>query len=247
MAGPESDDSPENADRKGVSMSEIVTSVGSDRGREELVGCFDAVINRRPIVFPAPSLLGREVLSGAGDVPPDDFVLIALEAHGTRSVRLDERVDLGKPGCHEFRSFRGDRIFLFTINEREFEWGAPLISEPDLREIGHVPEDDVLVLKRDGSDVLLRPDFTLDLARPGTEHLSTRRRLVKVFYDTDPRRIPVGVYTTEQLMAEFAVPAGYLLNVVDEHGQLVTLKPHQRLRVHEGQKFFSQVPSGSSS
>ena len=76
----------------------------------------------------------------------------------------------------------------------------------------------------------------------------TKKRLVKVFYDTEPKEIPAGVYTTEQLIKEiFDVPAGYLLNVVDENGQLVTLKPGQPVRVHEDQKFFSQVPSGSSS
>jgi hypothetical protein len=210
-------------------------------------GPYQATVNRRLIDFAHPEPDGRDVLQAAGDHPADDYDLIALEAHGTRSIGLDERVDLRKPGTHAFRTFKSDRIFRFTINEHGYEWGVAVISEPELREIGRVPEDEVLVLKRDGKDEVLRTEDKLDLAKPGTEHLVTKKRLVKVFYDTEPKEIPAGVYTTEQLIKIFDVPAGYLLNVVDEHGQLVTLKPGQPVRVHEDQKFFSQVPSGSSS
>ncbi len=206
-----------------------------------------AVINHRPIEFTHPEPDGLQMLGAAGDHPADDFVLIALDAHGTHSIGLDQRVDLRKPGPHDFRSFKSDRIFSFTINGRGYEWGVAVIPEPELREIGHVPEDDVLVLKRDGKDVVLGLEDKLDLGKAGTEHLHTKKRLVKVFYDTEPKEIPAGVYTTEELIKVLEVPAGYLLNVVDEHGQLVTLKPGQRIRVHEDQKFFSQVPSGGSS
>lgn len=34
----------------------------------------------------------------AGNDPADDFVLIQLERHGTRSIGLDEPVDLRQPG-----------------------------------------------------------------------------------------------------------------------------------------------------
>jgi len=215
--------------------------------RQGPAGSFHAVINHRPIDFAHPEPDGREVLAAAGDQPAGDFVLIVLEAHGTRSIGLDERVNLRKSGPHDFRSFKSDRIFRFTIAGRGYEWGAAVISEPELREIGRVRDDEVLIVKRDGKDEVLGPEDKLDLAKPGTEHLVTKKRLVKVFYDTEPKEIPAGVYTTEQLITIFGVPAGYLLNVVDEQGQLVTLKPSQHTRVHEDQKFFSQVPSGSSS
>ena len=141
-----------------------------------------------------------------------------------------------------------DRVFLFTIDERGYEWGVPVIPEPELREIAHVPEDEVLVLKRpDGKDHVLGPEDSLDLDKPGAQHLHTRKRLVTVFYDKKPKTIPAGVYTTEELIKEFKVPAGYLLNVVNEHGQLELLKPEQRLRVREGMKFFKQAPGGGSS
>jgi hypothetical protein len=55
------------------------------------------------------------------------------------------------------------------------------------------------------------------------------------------------VYTTEKLIDIFKVPAGYLLNLKERDGDLVTLKPGQELRVKCGMRFFSQVPGGGSS
>ncbi len=227
-------------------MSEVATSTPPEGGRSPTC-TYAAAIDGRPIAFTNPMPAGQQMLSAAGDHPADDFILIELEAHGTRSIALDEHVDLRRSGPLDFRSFKSDRIFCFTIDGRGYEWGAAIIPEPELREIGHVPEDEVLLLKRDGKDVVLGPEAQLDLATPGTEHLHTKKRLVTVFYDTEPKKIPAGVYTTEELIQVFGVPAGYLLNVVIDHGQLVTMKPGQRIRVHEDQKFFSQVPSGSSS
>jgi hypothetical protein len=210
---------------------------------------YHAVIDRRQVDFAQPEPESRQMLSAAGCHPADDFVLIWLEKHGTRSIGLDERVDLRAPHEKAFRTFKSDRIFRFTIDGRGFEWGVAAVPEPELREIAHLSEDEVFVLKRDGKDVVLGPDDTFDLGKPDTEHLLTQKRSVRVFLDDkpEPKIIPVGVYTTEQLIKELGVPAGYLLNVVNEHGELELLKPGRHLRVHDGMKFFSQVPGGGSS
>jgi len=209
---------------------------------------YHAIIDRRQVDFAHPEPEGCQMLSAAGCHPADDFVLVWLEKHGTRSISLDEPVNLRTPHEKAFRTFKSDRVFLFTIDERGYEWGVAVIPEPELREIAHLPEDEVLVLKRpDGKDVVLGPGDSLDLNKPGTEHLHTAKRLATVFYDNKPKTIPAGVYTTEQLMKEFEVPAGYLLNVVNKDGQLELLKPNQHLRVHEGMKFYKQAPGGGSS
>src|SRR5204863_8189282 len=93
----------------------------------------------------------------------------------------------------------------------------------------------------------LAPGDQITLAAEGTERLRTAKRLVTVYIDGTPKKIARGVYTTEQLIAALGVQPGYLLNVVNEEGQLVTLQPDQHLRVREGMKFFSQVPCGGSS
>jgi hypothetical protein len=45
----------------------------------------------------------------------------------------------------------------------------------------------------------------------------------------------------------FPIEAGYLLNLKTEDGELVTLKPGQKILVKNGMHFYSQVPGGGSS
>ena len=87
----------------------------------------------------------------------------------------------------------------------------------------------------------------LDLGQAGTEHLHTEKRLITVFFENDPREIPRGTYTTEQLKKLFGVQQGYVLEFINEEGQLTPMKPEQKVRVKEGMKFFEQVPCGGSS
>jgi hypothetical protein len=208
---------------------------------------YTATVNHRVTNFSEPVPEGRKILSAAGFEPADDHVLIQLLRHGTRSIGLDEPVDLREQGREAFEAFRSDRIYRFTIDERGYDWGAGQIKEPQLRQLAAVPEDEVLFLEHhleDGPD--LGPDDELTLTGEDTQHLRTAKRLVTVTLDGVEKKIPRGVYTTEQLIYLLGVPAGYLLNVINAAGQLETLKPGQRLRVKPGMKFFSQVPCGGS-
>jgi hypothetical protein len=105
----------------------------------------------------------------------------------------------------------------------------------------------VLVLDRDGAEIALTPGDTLDLGDAGTEHLRTEKRLITVFFENEPREIARGTYTTEQLRRLFGVHEGYVLEFINEEGQLTPLKPGAKLRVKEGMRFFEQVPCGGSS
>jgi hypothetical protein len=225
---------------------ELVT----DKGRPPRPGdaAFEMVVDGKTFSIGDPVPLGRQLLSVAEREPVDAFVLIELVTKGTRSIGLDEPVDLRVPGREAFQTFESDRLFRFTLNDRGYEWGAGSISEPDLRRVGQVPDDEVIVLERDDEkDKVLGPHDAVDLAKKGTERLRTAKRLVTVFLDEEPKEIAAGTYTTEELIKALDVPAGYLLNVKDEHGKLVPLKPGEKVHVYEGMQFFTQVPCGGSS
>ncbi len=97
------------------------------------------------------------------------------------------------------------------------------------------------------NDLVLGLEDEPNLSKVGAEHVDTAKRFVTVYLDGEPRKILAGTYTTEQLIELLGVPPGYLLNVVNDDGQLETLKADQHLPVREGMKFFSQVPCGGSS
>jgi hypothetical protein len=209
---------------------------------------FKATVNGNPIKLSDPLPEGRQVLAEAGLVPADSYVLIQLLNHGTRSIGLDETVDLREEGKKRFRAFQSDRIFRFVVDERGYDWGAAVITEPELREIASAPKDEVLVLEREGEpDLPLPPGDQVDLGKKGVEHFHTVSRLITVFLDNEPKQIERGKYTTEQLIKRLNVEAGYLLNLQGPDGKLVPLKPGETIRVKEGMKFFTQVPCGGSS
>jgi hypothetical protein len=210
-------------------------------------GMFFTTVNNTTVKFSDATPAGERILDKAGFKPAGDFVLIQLMGRGTRSIGLDETVNLTAPGTEAFRAFQNDRIFRFTLDDHGYEWGARKISEPELRVIGRVRDDEVIILERDGDDVELKADDHLDLGEKGTEHLQTEKRLITVFFENEPREIARGTYTTEQLKTLFGVQEGYVLEVINEEGNLTELRPSKRLRVKAGMRFFEQVPCGGSS
>jgi hypothetical protein len=210
-------------------------------------GQFFTTVNETAVRFSEPTPNGEHILDKAGLKPAGDYALIQLMRHSSQSVGLDETVDLRVEGTEVFRAFKTAEIFRFTLNGHGYEWGAEKVPEPELRAIGHVPDDEVLVLERDGAEVDLTPADVLNLGQGETEHLHTEKRLITVFFENKPREIPRGTYTTEQLKKLFGVQDGYVLEFINEEGQLTPLKPEAKLRVKEGMKFFEQVPCGGSS
>jgi hypothetical protein len=210
-------------------------------------GQFFTTVNEMTVEFAEPTPKGEHILDKAGLKPAGDYALIQLMRHSSRSIGLDDEVDLRAEGTEVFRAFKTAEIFRFTLNDHGYEWGAEKVPEPELRAIGHVAEDEVLVLEREGAEIDLTPTDVLDLGQSGTEHLHTEKRLITVFFENKPREIRRGTYTTEQLKKLFDVQEGYVLEFINEEGQLSPLKPKAELRVKEGMRFFEQVPCGGSS
>ena len=215
-----------------------------DDGRE-----FAITVNAREIALRDPLPVGRQVLVAASLNPADEHVLIELLQPGTKSIGLDEEVDLRSPGREKFRAFKSDRLYLFTVDGLGYEWGAAIITETELRQIAVVPDDRVLLLKRTNEeDLVLSAGTQVELAKSGTERLRTVTKLVRVFLDdTKEKFIPRGKHTTEELLVLLEVAPGYLLNVLDHAGQLQPLQPGQTTNVREDMKFYSQAPGGGAS
>jgi hypothetical protein len=205
-------------------------------------------INEAAYSFIDPVPGTRQILAAADFLPADDCVLVQAFEHGTRALGLDESIDLRQQGSKTFFAFRTDRVYRFTVDERGFDWGAEKIAESMLRKIARVAGDEVLILQlEDAADRELAPNEEVRLSDHGTEHLVVRKRLVVVFFKDDEYKIPRGVYTTEQLISLFPIEEGYLLNLVTDDGQLVTLVSGQKVHVKDGMHFYSQVPTGGSS
>jgi multiubiquitin len=210
-------------------------------------GAQEIIVNGRALLVTDIEPSGSQILSEAGFEPVDEHVLIERMKIGSRLVSLDERVDLKGVDGPRFYAFRTGEVFTFTVNEHGFQWGRPMITEPELRDFAGVPDEDVLV-QEEGDDeprVLNHAD-RVELGACGTEHLRIEKRLVTVFVDNIEKQIPRGIYSAEELLVLLQVQAGYLLNLATDNG-LMPLKPQQRIRVKDGMRFLTQVPGGGSS
>lgn len=225
------------------------TAIVSDAAarRPDADGHYFCAVNGITVKFKDAVQRGEHILKKAEFEPPDDYVLIQLQNHASRSIEFDETVDLTAPGTETFRAFKSDRIFRYTLNGHGYEWGESKISVVDIREIGSVHADEVVVLEKDGEDIDFPADAVVDLGEAGTEHLHTEKKLITVYFENKPREIKRGVYTTEELKSMFDVQAGYILEYIAHNGELTPLKPGQKLRVKDQMKFFEQVPCGASS
>lgn len=225
----------------------MINDLTNDMSSNAPGGKFQADVNGIEISLSDPVPQARQILSEANFEPASDHVLITLLKHETRSLGLDETVDLRGNAPKVFMAFRSDRIFRFTLNDHGCEWGETVINEPTLRRISGAKEDEVLIVDREDEDLILEPGDQVDLSKAGTERIRSASRYIEVFLNCEPREIPRGTYTTEQLITILHVEAGYVLNLLNAQDQLVPLKPGERLHVREGMKFFSQVPCGAAS
>jgi hypothetical protein len=69
-------------------------------------GQFFTTVNEVTVKFSAPTPKGEHILHKAGLEPAGDYALIQLMRHSSRSVGLDDKVDLRAEGTEVFRAFK---------------------------------------------------------------------------------------------------------------------------------------------
>lgn len=210
---------------------------------------YDVTVNGKRLESRDQLVRGRELLQLAEFDPASDHVLIQLTKPGSKSIGLDEEVDLSGKGREEFMAFGSDRIFTFTVDERGYEWGAGTISEPELRAIAAVAGDKVLILEREERpDKVLDAEATVNLAGKGTERLRTGKRLVTVFYGDDLSfELERRVYTGAELAGIFGVPENYKLDLVKGDSSFDEIADDEKVKIRDGMRFVSHPPCGQSS
>lgn len=123
-----------------------------------------------------PVITGNQLLEQAGKRPVDEYLIFQLLKGGQlEEIRLDETVDLRKPGIEKFVTWHSDRSFRFVIDGRRFEWGAPLITGLKLKQLAGVDiaTYGVWLEVRGAEDRPIGNTEQVDLAAPGVERFFT--------------------------------------------------------------------------
>ncbi|WP_370154138.1 multiubiquitin domain-containing protein [Ferrovibrio sp.] len=204
----------------------------------------------RRVRFDDRKVVGAQIAEAAGAHPIEAFVILRhLRSGELESIRPTEAVDLAEEGVERFFIMRGDDLHRFTVEGLSMEWPKAKLAAKHIKFLAKASDDQMLVLDTEDGDVVFEDNDLVDLAAKGVERLMLRRppKTVTVYYKEAPFELERGVYTTEQLIAIFKAPAGYLLDLIERDGEFRELKPGELIKIREGMEFSSHPPAGHSS
>nr|WP_319387994.1 multiubiquitin domain-containing protein [uncultured Cohaesibacter sp.] len=162
---------------------------------------FQYELDGKAIITPDSIVTGRGIRASAGLNPASEYILIELGNLTSRSIGLEEEVNLAEISSPIFRSFKGDRTFSFTINERGYEWGDEEISADDIRAIASIPDDQELILDSD-RDRPIDDDDRVRLKSKGVERILSRpAEQICIIVNTRQKFVSPGRISFAQLVA----------------------------------------------
>ncbi|MGJ8677073.1 MAG: multiubiquitin domain-containing protein [Akkermansiaceae bacterium] len=165
-----------------------------------------------------PIPLGRQILDGAGLDSRDEYSLFAILPSGDfEDIRLDEPFDLRAKGAERFVAFISDRDFKLTLDDRQLEWGKPVISGSVLYKLAKLNDDEAIFLEvRGGTDRLLAPDELINLNDLGIERFVTAPKPPQTYtfkIGSRPHTVEDPKVTYKQLV-QLSCPGDHAANIM---------------------------------
>lgn len=216
--------------------------------REARVG--DKEFEFTTVTFDDPRVTAAQVAMAVGKHPVEDHVVLVVTKTGElETLRPTETTELAKDGSTMLFVVKGDLTFRFFVEGLAMEWPFRTLLAWQIKSLAGAGGDQALVLERPGVDEEFDDDDEVEIGESGTERfkLRKRKRTVTVRYGETSFELERGVYSTEQFIALFGVPAGYLLDFVEQSGVFREMAAGERLKVKDGMEFASHPPVGQSS
>lgn len=210
----------------------------------------DENFNFRTLRFSDPVVTAAQIAERFGAEPQTQFkILQQLDTGEIETKRPTEPTDLRERGRERFFVIRSDRDFAFTIEGRSLVWPLVTITGEHLRLLARAKDNQDLVRVTARGFVPVEENDTVSFADSETEEfrLVDLPPTVTVFYREQPFDLERRIWTTEELMQRFGVPAGYKLDRIKADGEFKELKPGTQIKLREGMEFTSHVPAGQSS
>ena len=203
------------------------------------------------VAFDDAKVTGAQVCTAAGKHPVEDYVVLRHLATGElETLRPTETSDLDKNKVSRFFVIKGGDTHRFFVEGLAMEWPHAKLVASQIKFLAGAGDDQSLSLERPGVDQVFDDDDVVDIGGGGSERfkLRHRKKTVMVIYGGDVEfELERRVYTTEELMTVFGVPAGYKLDIIGADGVFREMAAGDRLKVKEGMEFASHPPVGQSS
>jgi hypothetical protein len=202
-------------------------------------------------MFDDAEVAGAQVCMAAGRHPIEDYVVLRHLGTGElETLRPTETSDLDNKEVNRFFVVKGGDTHRFFVEGLAMEWPRPKLIAWQIKFLAGAGDDQALSLERPGVDHVFDDADEVDVGGDGVERFELRKRkkTVTVTYGGDVEfELERRVYSTEELMAMFGVPAGYKLDIIGADGGFREMAPDERLKVKDGMEFASHPPAGQSS
>ena len=203
------------------------------------------------VAFDDAKVTGGQLCMAVGRHPVEDYgVLRHLGTGELETLRPTETTDLDKNKVSRFFVVKGGDTHRVFVEGLAMEWPHQKLIASQIKFLAGAGDDQALTLERPGIDQVFDDDDEVDIGGGGVERfkLRHRKKTVTVIYGGDVEfELERRVYTTEQLMTVFGVPAGYKLDIIASDGVFREMAPGERLKVKDGMEFASHPPVGQSS
>lgn len=211
----------------------------------------DKNFNFAAVTFDDVKVTGAQVAWSANKHPVEDYVVLRhLKTGELETLRPTETSELEKNKVNRFFVVEGGNLYRFFVEGLAMEWPRKKLIAWQVKFLVGTSDDHALILERPGIDQVFDDDDEVDIGSHEVERFKLRKRkkTVTVIYGGDIEfELERRVYTTEELMAEFGVPAGYKLDIIGTDGVFREMAPGERLKVKDGMEFASHPPVGQSS
>jgi Multiubiquitin len=203
------------------------------------------------IHFADAEVTGARICTAAGRHPIEDYVVLKhLESGELETLHPSETSKLDEHGVNRFFVVNGAETHRFFVDDLAMEWSHRKLVAWQIKFLAGAGEEMALTLERRGAVEVFDDDDEVFIGGEEVErfHLRRRERTVTVIYGSDVEFVlERRIYTAEELMTVFGVPAGYKLDIIGADGSFRELEPGERIRVKNGMEFASHPPVGQSS
>lgn len=137
----------------------------------------DDGLNFRDVQIHGGSPTGWQVLAAAGLADSTEIILLQLLPTGELAVIQDGECP-NLEVSDKFLVSASDRGYYFSLDGTRFEWPHRHISARVVRQLGNVPDERELAIRRDGAHpAVLNDNDLVDLGMPGIEAFVTQPRI----------------------------------------------------------------------
>lgn len=191
---------------------------------------------------------GRQIVEAADKHPTEEyFVLYRPEPEGLRELAEDERIEVGHGGIVRFYVIKGDRLFRFEIDGKEYEWPISPISGAVLYALADA-DPHKLALWTEGGDEPPReisPEDSVDLEKPGVKKFILKPHEPKyptIFINDVAHVVKQDHLNGAQLRALGGIESDYQL-FLEQLGDDIPVPNDKSVKIEDQQHFYSLPPA----